>query len=149
MIDYFKKMFEYNFWANNRTIESLKSATSAPESSLLLLSHIFAAEEIWFSRLIGKHPETPVFPQFSLSECDMQLRQQHDIWVKYLADISVADLFKLITYRNSKGEPFTNTPTDILAHVINHGTYHRSQIALQLRQSGEVPAVTDYIFFKR
>lgn len=149
MNDYFKMMFAYNFWANSRVLESLKNAANAPEPSVKLLSHILAAEELWCCRLTGKTTDMQVFPQFSLAECELRIVQQNETWNKYLADISVAGLSEIITYHNTKGVPFLNTPIDILAHVINHGTYHRGQIAQQLRQSGEIPAATDYIVYVR
>ena len=50
---------------------------------------------------------------------------------------------------NSKGETFSNKIKDILFHIINHSTYHRAQIATDLKQNGIEPINTDYIFYKR
>jgi len=38
----------------------------------------------------------------------------------------------------------------MIVHVVNHGTYHRGQVATMLRQLGAKPAVsTDMIVFYR
>ncbi|MCH7396746.1 hypothetical protein MM236_02050 [Belliella sp. DSM 107340] len=52
-------------------------------------------------------------------------------------------------YSNSKGQKYSSSVRDILFHIINHSTYHRSQIASELKNQGIEPLITDYIFFKR
>ncbi|WP_067934331.1 DinB family protein [Alicyclobacillus kakegawensis] len=37
--------------------------------------------------------------------------------------------------------------TDIVQHVVNHGTYHRDNITAMLRQLGYPGASTDYVFY--
>lgn len=54
-----------------------------------------------------------------------------------------------ISYRNSAGASFTSTLEEILLHVALHGSYHRGQIAMILRNAGETPAPTDFIAFAR
>ncbi|WP_414711827.1 DinB family protein [Sphingobacterium sp. UBA1498] len=44
---------------------------------------------------------------------------------------------------------FHNKVNDILLHVFNHGTYHRAQIASEMRRNGVEPINTDYITFIR
>ena len=56
---------------------------------------------------------------------------------------------KKIIYKNSKGIEFSNTVQDVIFHVINHSTYHRAQIASDLKANGIEPINTDYIFYKR
>jgi uncharacterized damage-inducible protein DinB len=58
-------------------------------------------------------------------------------------------LAREIDYRNSTGTQFRNTVSDILTHVVLHGSYHRGQIARLTREAGGTPAVTDYIAFVR
>ena len=37
----------------------------------------------------------------------------------------------------------------MLQHLVNHGTYHRGQVATMLRQLGAKPIGTDLIIFYR
>ena len=55
------------------------------------------------------------------------------------------DLIRMVEYRNSKGEAWSNRVEDILTHVLMHSAYHRGQIALEMRASGAQPAYTDFI----
>ncbi len=59
------------------------------------------------------------------------------------------NLDNIIEYTNSKGIKFSNKIKDVLFHVINHSTYHRGQIATELKNCGIEPINTDYIFYKR
>ena len=61
----------------------------------------------------------------------------------YYAMVSYLD--DKVEYRNSKGESWSSSVEDILAHVLLHSAYHRGQIALQMRSSGIAPAYTDFI----
>ena len=54
-----------------------------------------------------------------------------------------------VAYSNSAGVAFHSTVEDILLQVAMHGSYHRGQIALLLRQEGAEPAATDFIGFAR
>jgi uncharacterized damage-inducible protein DinB len=47
------------------------------------------------------------------------------------------------------GDSYQNKIEDILIHVGNHGTYHRGQIAMLLREKGYNPVSTDYILYDR
>jgi len=58
-------------------------------------------------------------------------------------------LSSIIEYQNSNQQRFKNSLEDILIHLFNHGTYHRAQIAMDLRQHGLEPIKTDYINFVR
>jgi len=39
------------------------------------------------------------------------------------------------------------TYADIMQHAVNHGTYHRGNIAAMLRQIGFAGTNTDYVFY--
>ena len=60
-----------------------------------------------------------------------------------------AGLTEVITYSNSRGEAFETSVHDILIQVFNHGTYHRAQVARDLRQHLLTPVNTDYITYVR
>jgi len=56
---------------------------------------------------------------------------------------------EIINYTNTQHQAFHNKANDILLHVFNHGTYHRAQIASEMRKNGIEPINTDYITFVR
>jgi uncharacterized damage-inducible protein DinB len=47
------------------------------------------------------------------------------------------------------GKYFENNVQQIMIHLVNHGTYHRGQVAMLLRQKGFEPVNTDYITYDR
>jgi uncharacterized damage-inducible protein DinB len=55
----------------------------------------------------------------------------------------------VIEYRNFKGEPFSSRLWPLVQHVANHGSYHRGQVAVFLRQLGVKPPTTDLVAFDR
>ena len=54
-----------------------------------------------------------------------------------------------IVYRTLAGVEQQNPIGELVRHVVNHGTYHRGQIAMRVRQLGAVPPDTDYILWLR
>lgn len=150
MSDYtLQKLAAYNNWANQKLLETLETlCEKVPTRSLHLFSHLLNAEIIWLARM--QHLESPVqvFDDHTLAKCRTMQESTFECFLS-LADSSPGDLEREIIYKNTKGETFTNSLEDILIHVFNHGTYHRAQIACDLRQNGFEPINTDYITFIR
>ena len=82
-----------------------------------------------------------------LDTCAERSARTTDEWIDLLQ--STGDLTQSVRYQNTSGTPFENELQDLAHHVVNHGTHHRAQIAQTLRQSGESPPATDYIYFLR
>lgn len=145
MIEHLTREFAYSAWANRECLRSLLAARTAPERAVAVLAHIVGAEWLWLQRLGHGSARTQVWPALPLAECEGELRELSQAWRAYLAGLGPDSLAKEIRYTNTKGEPWSNTVHDVLAHVALHATYHRGQIASLLRQAGETAASTDYI----
>lgn len=145
MLERFRQLFRYDDWANREVLASLRRAGSAPRRSLQLLSHIVAAEYLWFSRIHSQKPPLAVWPELTFDDCERHLVQMARTWSGYLSGIGEEALAQSTSYVNSKGEQWTNSVDDILMHVIMHSSYHRGQIASITRDAGHVPAYTDFI----
>ena len=149
-IDHYREQFDYNHWANKAVMAALEAAEVVPGQALTLFSHMFAAERIWRTRLQDMDSShILVWPKNSLADCNKAISRNHSEWQNWLDGLESEALNTVITYHNSKGKLFENKAADILTHVIIHGAYHRAQIALLLRQHGEEPPVTDFIFYQR
>ncbi|WP_251921332.1 DinB family protein [Salinibacter ruber] len=70
-------------------------------------------------------------------------------WQSMLEERSGDALDQPVAYTNSTGARFETPLRDRCRHVVNHGTHHRAQIALVLREADGAPPPTDYIFFVR
>jgi uncharacterized damage-inducible protein DinB len=144
-VEYFTRLFTYDTWANHEVLTALRSSNEPPAHALKLIAHILAAERLWLARLEKKEPDIPVWPEFTIDECQDLASGLSQLWTSYLAASSEADLEKSVSYRNSKGENWSSRKGDILMHVLMHSAYHRGQIAADMRAAGLTPAYTDFI----
>ena len=142
-------MFEYDRWANAETLRALKAATGPPPRAVSIMAHVIATEHRWLVRLTSARAKWPVWPDWSLSDCEAQLEAISRDVDEYLRALNPEDLAQPIEYTNSKGEVWTSNVGDILNHVVFHSAYHRGQIASELRASGNSPAYTDFIHATR
>jgi uncharacterized damage-inducible protein DinB len=145
MLGYFLRQFRYDAWANAEVLAAIKASGSPQPRPLHLLAHILSAEQLWLARLRQQTQSLPVWPEFGLEQCEAQIAELANLWREYVAQLSPAGLAETITYKNSKGEPWTSTVQDVLNHVVLHSAYHRGQIASSMRAQGNAPAYTDFI----
>ena len=138
------RLFLYDAWANAEALESVDLA-GAPPAALRLIAHVAAAERLWKTRIDGGGAPVVVWPAWSVAECREELIDLAADWSRYVAGLGASRGRARVAYVNSKGEPWTTTVDDILAHVVLHSSYHRGQIAHVLRAGGAEPAYTDYV----
>lgn len=148
---------DYNIWANNRFIESLsklnegllnqKIEASFP-SIMKTISHIWMAEMGWLSRLEGNGWDTSKIKNFSGDAGDMfkawQVTSQN-----FKDFVDNTDLEQKLDFEH-QGESFSIPFREIAQTVFNHGSYHRGQLVMMMRQLGisDIPK-TDYIEWVR
>jgi len=142
---YFRRLFSYDDWANREVLDGLRKIEMPPAKSVKLLAHIVAAERLWLARLKNGHQPLPVWPNFTVHESGNELAELAGRWRDYLDSLGATGLSLEVSYKNSKGEPWTNSVQDILMHVVMHSAYHRGQIALDMRTAGHEPVYTDFI----
>ncbi len=149
MIDHFINKLRYEFWANDRIIDSLKKLPLEDNKCNWLLSHILAGRVVWLERILNIKTSEAIWTEQSLSTCVNLNQRINDNYLQYFNSLSEVDLKMTIAYQNIKGDYFHNELQEILFHVFNHSTYHRGQIVSRLKElSTELP-VTDYIVFAR
>jgi uncharacterized damage-inducible protein DinB len=144
LLAYLRRQFTYNEWANREVLTAIRSQ-GADQQSLRSMAHILAAERLWLERLKQQPQSMPVWPQSDLAQCDARAAEMRQLWGEYLDSLDENSLAQTISYKNSKGEPWSSTVQDILTHVIMHSAYHRGQIASHTRATGHTPAYTDFI----
>jgi uncharacterized damage-inducible protein DinB len=152
-IPYFLDQLDYTLWANNRALASIEalSESDGKAQASKLLSHVVAAQYIWYARVSGK-PETalPVWGVMILEDIRERIPAISVLWKEYLQDKTDSDLQALsFNYKNTLGNEYNSTLLEMLTHFPIHSAYHRAQIAMLVRQNGGTPAVTDYIQFAR
>ena len=145
LLEHLRRQFAYDAWANSEVLTGLRASARPAAPPLQLLAHILSAERLWLERIRKQPQSLPVWPDFTLDQCEAQIAELARLWREFLGEISPAGLSEEVTYKNSKGEPWTSTVEDILTHVVLHSAYHRGQIASKVRAGGEKPAYTDFI----
>jgi uncharacterized damage-inducible protein DinB len=145
MLEHFCK---YNNWANSLLYHTLIAhADMLPESCVLLFSHIVNAQSIWIARINGTNSGVSVWQLHDLQTCGMLLEESVNSML--LLKVPETADSPLITYKTSTGDLYETSVADILLHMFNHATYHRAQIAREMRASHIEPVNTDYIQFVR
>jgi uncharacterized damage-inducible protein DinB len=139
------RLFACDDWANREALAALKAARTSPPRPLKLMAHIVGAEWLWLGRLEREKQAVAVWPDLTLDQCEAQIAELSRAWRQYLGGLTPPRLSESIAYINTKGGSWKNTVGDVLMHIVMHSTYHRGQIATDLRASGHTPAYTDFI----
>jgi len=148
MKQFFLKWYSYNAWANRKIIECLESQGVVDEKILTILGHLVSANFIWLNRIKGlPKSEFKLWGDYSLSQLGEMVENADAQWMEYIQ--SQDDFNRLLKYRNYVGDYFESNVEQIMIHLVNHGSYHRGQVAMLLRQKGFEPVNTDYITYDR
>ena len=153
-------LFEYNTWANSRTLDACGTLTreqftrdlgSSFRSVRDTLVHILGAEWVWLERCQGRSPGAlPAAEQFpTLASVNTRWIEIERNLLDLVARLSAEELARVHEFRTLKSGIYANALWQALQHVVNHSTYHRGQVAMLLRQSGAKPKFTDLIYFYR
>ena len=148
-------IWEYNYWANHRILARAEQLTQAQltehapymwDTILRTMAHVLGAEWIWRQRVQEGVSPAALLDRDAFGTL-AALRQRWDeeeaAMRAFLQGRSDADLDQVITYKNSAGKPFQRPLWQILTHVVNHGTQHRSEVALSLTNFGFSPGDMD------
>jgi uncharacterized damage-inducible protein DinB len=159
-IDDFRLLYDFNAWANRRTLDACaplaaeqftRNLGSSFPSVRDTLAHIYGAEWIWFERWHGRVPaalpSAADFPDFE--SVQHRLSDMDRILVDYVASLTADDLQRVVQFKTLAGVAYAQPLGPCLQHVANHGTYHRGQIATMLRQLGSKATSTDLMGFYR
>jgi uncharacterized damage-inducible protein DinB len=155
-----RTLFEYNSWANHRTLDSCSALTteqftrdlgSSFKSIRDTLAHACDVEWLWLERFHGRShsgfPPTTNYPDLAALRARWQA-VEHDV-KDFVAALTDADLTRSYDYKTTSGSPQSQPGGQMLQHLANHGSYHRGQIATMLRQLGAKAEGTDMIVFYR
>ncbi len=133
-----RQAFGYKRWADERTLAAIKQIDqkSHRESyafTLQQINHIVIVEELFSSRLRGmtaphKSTNTEVVP--GIDELERRLKASNEWYANYVADVE--NLGNVISFIFADGRRGAMNIEEILFHIVNHGSYHRGNIARTL-----------------
>jgi uncharacterized damage-inducible protein DinB len=151
-------LYKYNQWANAKILNAAAKVTqeqylapnSFPHGGLCgTLVHALFAEWIWRKRWEGTSPthrlKPEEFPTFeSLHTRWLEEEKQLMEFAERVTDERLNNNF---SYTNTSGKPFTQVLWQAMAHLVNHGTQHRTEAAAMLTDFGHSPGDIDLIYF--
>jgi uncharacterized damage-inducible protein DinB len=148
-------IWNYNYWANRRILARAETLTQAQvsekapymwDSIIRTMAHVLGAEWIWRQRFQEGISPTAILNQDQFTTLELLNARWAEEEAKmrvYLSGLSDADLDHVFEYKNTAGQAFRRPVWQILTHVVNHGTQHRSEVALSLTNFDRSPGDMD------
>jgi uncharacterized damage-inducible protein DinB len=144
------ELFEYNYWAFDRVWQSINQLDDAKFVSDLGYSfgsirnqiiHLISSHQRWLARLqltgIPPHLDFADLPTRTLVK--EKWNEARDEFLDYVYSLDRANLEVIIPYRiSSRSIDTANSRWEILLHLVNHSTDHRSQILTLLNTKFEI-----------
>lgn len=157
------QFYNYHKWANKRIFERLNELPDAVYHQQIksvfssiqeVIVHIYQTDGMWLSVMSGDDfSETmDVINQQKkkssgrvlegMQKLYKEMNQQYETFLT-----EHEDLDKPMKIHHPKYGELETSVTEMVNHVVNHGTYHRGNITAMLRQQEHTGVPTDYIFF--
>jgi uncharacterized damage-inducible protein DinB len=149
------RLFAYGRWANALVLDTAHGLQTEEFTRPLggsfgsvqgTLAHLYGADWVWLERFHGRSPrQLPEAEELTaLATLRARWKGVEDALRAFAEGLTAERLLAPLSYVSFKGDPFTYPLGETLTHLVNHGTYHRGQVATLLRQLGSSPATTDY-----
>lgn len=158
-----ENLLTYHAWANDKVLQYLSTLPDGVVNQELqsvfpsisaTLTHLYVVDNLWLAAMRGEDNEA-IFAHLPTWESEVKGAAIEDVCTRFS---SVAQDYH--TFLNTLADPDAYAEyahptagtlrlrfTDIIQHVVNHGTYHRGNITAMLRQM-EIPGIsTDYLWY--
>ncbi|CAH2715302.1 hypothetical protein BACCIP111895_02486 [Neobacillus rhizosphaerae] len=157
------RLYDYNVWANRRVFNHLKELPSEIYRQEVksvfpnleeVIGHLFKTDIVWLcamsdksyediQQLVGRYSEE--MKNQNIEEVERTYLEFSKQYVDFLSSQEDLDASKTITHP-MYGKLKTSL-SELVQHVVNHGTYHRGNITAMVRQMGYPGPSTDFIFY--
>lgn len=158
------QLYDYHVWANGKVFQHLNTlpgdiyrqeVQSVFPSIQAVLAHIYLVDRIWLWAMFGKRYEDVVdaLPQIREQANQAELEEMEQLYSdlenQYRAffEDPTTDLDAVNAYPHPQYGTLKARHSDIVQHIVNHGTYHRGNLTAILRQMGHAGVPTDYAFY--
>ncbi len=153
-------LYKYNHWANKRILDTAEKVSveqfigPAPYSHRELrstLTHTLSAEHIWLRRWQGEWPITGMKPEDFPTIASLRTRRldEEKSLNTFIDSLTDGKLTAAFQYKTTRGDLMETILWQAMAHVVNHGTQHRSEAAAILTEFNHSPGDIDLIVFLR
>jgi len=151
-------LYKYNQWANalilntasNVTQEQYLAPALFPHGGLRgTLVHALFAEWIWRNRWEGTSPNYRLKPEEFPTFEDLRKRwlEEEKSLMDFVDHVPDEKLNNTFSYNSTSGTLHKRVLWQAMAHLVNHGTQHRTEAAAILTDLGHSPGDIDMIYF--
>lgn len=150
--------YKYNQWSTKKildraavvTTEQFTAPASFPHGGLRsTLVHALFAEWIWHMRWEGMSPTERLkpedFPTFEALRARWAEEEVH--LMAFVENVTDHQLNSTLAYKNTQGVPHERILWQMMVHLVNHGTQHKTEAAAMLTEFGHSPGDIDMIYF--
>ncbi|MBF2708064.1 DinB family protein [Flavobacterium soyangense] len=140
------KQIRYESWANNMVIDAFSKATFPLERTHQIISHNLNAFSIWLKRIKDEEVTLKLWDLHTVDELSLLNLNLYSDWSAYICTLDDTDFERKIHF-TFMGKKASISIEDLIIHLVNHSSYHRGQVILQLK--GKLPALplSTYIAF--
>jgi uncharacterized damage-inducible protein DinB len=153
-------LYEYNRWANARILGAAAKLTEEqyltpgkfPHGGLRgTLVHALFTEWVWRMRWQGTAPDYRYrlqpedFPTFA--SLYTRWTEEENLLMEFVAALTDKKLKAEFDHTSTEGGRHRRRLWEAMAHMVNHGTQHRSEAAAMLTEMGHSPGDIDLIVF--
>jgi len=149
-------LFKYDQWstkkifdaAANVTLEQFLAPASFPHGGLRgTLVHALFGTWVWRSRWEGTSPLERLNPEDFLTFDSLRTRwaEEEKLLMAFVENVTDETLNSKFSYKNLAGVPQERVLWQAMAHLINHGTQHKTEAAALLTDFGHSPGDIDLL----
>jgi len=138
--EYLRQLYDYHYWANHRiltaaeylTAEQLHRQQGQSWGSVHgTFLHMMNAEWVWLWRWKGESPRIFLGPDAYPTQAALRERWDNleGEMLTFVAAQTQPSLQRVLTYTTTAGQARSLILWQAMAHVLNHGTHHRAELA--------------------
>ena len=151
-------LYKYNQWTTAKilntavkvTHEQFLAPASFPHGGLRgTLVHALFAEWIWRMRWEGTTPNYRLMPEDFPTFDSLRARwaEEEQKLMAFVDGLTDEKLNSKFSYTSTEGKPHERILWQAMAHLVNHGTQHKTEAAAILTDLGYSPGDIDLIYF--
>jgi uncharacterized damage-inducible protein DinB len=150
--------YKYNQWTNKKILSATAQVTqeqflapaSFPHGGLRgTLVHALFAEWIWRNRWEGTSPAVRLKPEDFPTFESLRTRwaEEEKFLMAFVEGVTEERLNSKFSYKATDGTPHEKVLWQTMAHLVNHGTQHKTEAAAMLTDFGQSPGDIDMILY--
>ena len=153
-------LYKYNQWSSKKILDAGSKVTQEqfiapaafPHGGLRsTLVHVLFADWIWHQRWEGTSPNYRLKPENfpAFESLRMRWAEEEKSLMAFVEDVTEERLNHKFSYNSTDGKPHEKVLWQTMAHLVNHGTQHKTEAAAILTDFGQSPGDIDMILFLR